>query len=341
MTKKEFLVNAILAFCLSLVSLLYAAEDTLFGIMRNNIVQRGFPFHFMESMVGQNFFSSKVLMFWALADFVFYLGVCFSIGFVVKSWFYERNKKPVIFSVILTATFFLLSNSISDACVTGFPVEFYLRCSGGNIGLDYIVLGYTFNPLFWLCISAIVVSFIYWLKSRQVIRALLLHKNIFWMIFGAWLVFFVIAVLGLIFSNDRVDGELFSYIAGAVIGFLALKKLRVFYKVDYGGRAIFFTKMGYLIMGLGIGVVLITIVFNIFYVGGWFDFTDAGFELISLPLRDFLGFKPDNNVLSARLILYGICAVNIVLVSYTVDISSLIVKKTFLFVKDQFKKTQV
>lgn len=100
------------------------------------------------------------------------------------------------------------------------------------------------------------------------------------------------------------------------------------------GIAFYHTPAAYAVAGIFVGLAALSWMFNIFYQGDWFDFTDLGFGLISLPISYLIKFEYDNDRIISRLTLYGLVVLNFFIVTYAVDLVAYLVNKVI----NSFKK---
>lgn len=314
---------------LSGLSWLFLADDTLLGSMKASLVYRGFPFHFYETSSNA---ATKFLYGWFFANVLFYCAIVGSVWYLIFLWLVEKIKYPLVTAILLGAFFLFVSVFTSSSCVTGFPIEFYVRCMGeSDISFWFTIKGWIFNFLFWTSLAAVLISVSFRLFARGWLKIFLLHQNILVSLRAAWLTILILSLLGLLGDMDNLGPGLLI----AIIGFPLLKKLKIYYQDHPGqGRLLFFSKTTYAIAGVFFGIVLLSIIFNLYYEGGWFDFTDLGFVLLSYPSILLFDFKLDNNDLIARLILYLIVSLNFFVTTYTVDLTMYILSRiTRLFKK--------
>jgi len=104
------------------------------------------------------------------------------------------------------------------------------------------------------------------------------------------------------------------------------------YKEEFNtnfSKKFFLTKVGYIVSGIAIGLILLGAIFNMAYIdeGGWIDFTDFIFVLIGYPLLKFLRFNFDNAIISSRLILYAIVFFNLLIITYLSYIIAFVLQK--------------
>ena len=123
----------------------------------------------------------------------------------------------------------------------------------------------------------------------------------------------------------------------SIAGWPALKRLSDYYRQNSEpGRKIFYSSLAYIIAGAFIGFALMSLIFNLAYAGGWFDFTDFGFYTLSLPTSLLLHLDFDNRELGSRLLLYAIEFLNFFVVVYSVDLAVYLVGKIFKSIKNIF-----
>jgi hypothetical protein len=154
-------------------------------------------------------------------------------------------------------------------------------------------------------------------------REYLIYKDFRISLIVAWIALTLFSILGMIWDMKELGVGLVVSVPLAPLVFGSVFKWKT------NGRRLFFSKVGYAVFGLCLGLVMLSAIFNLSYESGWFDFTDLGFALLSMPLSDFVHFQFDNNMFSSRLLLYGIVLVNLIIVIYSLDFIGLAVGKIY------------
>lgn len=243
-----------------------------------------------------------------------------------------KNKKwwPLVSAAIIGIFCFSVVIFKPNYCVTGFPVQFYAKCEGeGNLTPGFALFGFLVDFLFWFIISSILVAVLYKPFSSGSLKKFLIHKNIWFTIISAWITIIVISLLAAILRIKEFAG------AGAVALVLLpfLSEIHRYFKKQHEGKQIFFSKVGYVALGISFALISVSLSFNLIYQSGWFDFRDFGFLLISYPLILITHFQPDVDVFSKRIILYLLSFVNLIVITYILDIIGAIVIGTYKFLR--------
>jgi hypothetical protein len=318
--KKKIFIILCLALALTALSFLFTSDKALIGIIQENITYRGFPLHFYEiSNGGPQAFLFRLLPLAFFGDIFVYLIIVISVWYLLDLGLRKKKWYFLGAAIILGLVSFKIIAANSNSCVVGFPVEFYIVCEGESyITLSYAIYGYVFNFLYWFSISSIVITFFHKIFYLETVRLFLVHKNVWLTIMSTWVTILAVSLLG-------TFGDMKELIIGIIlaIGCLPLfAKISPFYKKKaQGGKKIFFSKLGYITFGISLGLVILSIIFNLTYVGGWFDFTDLGFALLSYPLVMFTKFEVDTDQFLSRLTLYFIVVANLLIVNYAIDFS--------------------
>ncbi len=334
---KEISLATFLAVACSGLSAFFSADGTLLGSFNNNVVYRGFPFHFYEAFYSEarhiNFLYDKFLAHWFLADFIFYLIVLISFRYLYFLGIKMRNQYILGITFLLGAISVMVNIGTNDSCVAGFPVEFYARCVPSEISTTFVVYGLCLNFIFWLSLCAVCMAVLHKLFTLPNLKQFFIYKSAWVTVISAWVTVAVLSLLGTVADMGGVLG------AGIILAVVTIPGLINFYKFRKknmdSGKRLFLSTWGYATFGIAAGVVIVSTIFNLAYEGGWFDFTDIGFALLSYPLSYFINSKFYNETLQSRLILYVIDAVNIILVIFIMDILGFILTKGANFFKDK------
>lgn len=139
------------------------------------------------------------------------------------------------------------------------------------------------------------------------------YKDVWFTFLSGWLTLAILSILGCIFDMVK------EFRLGVVLSVFSLPFLIKAYpyyrkQVIETGRQFFFSKVGYIILGISLGLVLIATIFNLAYESGWFNFTDLGFLFLSYPLALLVNFPIENEAILSRLTLYFIVFINLSLV---------------------------
>jgi len=315
-----FICIALLA---TLLSFFIKGEELLIGGMPRNTVSAGFPAHYLEfsydSPGYDNLVSQKFLLFQFLSDVIIYFIVFVCFWHVVSEWLKNHNWKPLVLAITLSFIFLITNIVSSQYCGAGFPVEFYPKCEGMGGTLGLFLYGLIFDYVFWFALSVIIMAILHELFSFAELRDFLIHKNVWLTFVSAWITVATISFLAIIFHAGR---ELAGALVIAVICIPFLSKAYEFlWKENKGkGRRFFLSEIGYVAFGVSIGLIVISTCFNLLYVGGWFDFTDFGFVLLSYPLNFFIKFQFDSDLFLNRIILYSISFANLALITLVLDV---------------------
>jgi len=165
-----------------------------------------------------------------------------------------------------------------------------------------------------------------------------LNKNTRLFFLSIWIIFTIITILNLFGDTSTEIGSYMFLID--VVGTIILI---LFYRYNFNDTKkyskMFFSKVGYCFAGLCVGWIMLSIVSNIFYTPGFFDFTDFGFRLASYPLiipvEKFTGFEYLSDSILSRIQLYLITFFNLTVIIYFVDILGWIFSK---IIKNIIKK---
>lgn len=317
---KTILILIIVALAITGISSLIKADTLLFGFMPKNTIGMGFPFHFYEvgysSGVYNNPVSHKVLLVQLLCDIFVYLLVTASFWYLIKKGLREHNWWPLGLAVAAGIAGLIMNVGASQYCGAGFPIEFYPKCIGMNATPKIIIFGLFFDVLFWVSSSALIIAGFYSLFFSKQFGKFFVHKYFWLTVISAW---GTVAIICLLSALVRL-GEFAGAVIVALVLLPFLPKIRKYFKKQKQGRKIFFSRVGYIALGVSMGLITISVSFNLLYQGGWFDFTDLGFVLLSYPLIMFTHFQPDVDIFSKRIILYLISIANLLILTYILDI---------------------
>ncbi len=164
-------------------------------------------------------------------------------------------------------------------------------------------------------------------------RKYFLYKDVFFTIVSAWITLVLFLFLVSIGDMSQVLG------GGVVLAFISIpffQQVYSFYRKNpkAEGKRLFFSKIGYIVLGVSLGLVIVSTIFNLFYEPGWFNFTDFGFLLISYPLILVTHFQYDSYDVSKRLILYLIVFSNLLVVIFVSDILGALCVKIYRSIKN-------
>ncbi|MDP3883042.1 MAG: hypothetical protein Q8Q48_03220 [Candidatus Staskawiczbacteria bacterium] len=291
--------------------------------MPRNTVGAGFPFHFYEisynDIASGNVIAQKFLITQFIGNILVYslISVCFWHLLVLG---FKKHKWHQLGLAIVAGIVSLIVNlATSDSCWAGFPIEFYSKCTGvGVMNMGIIFFGLIFDSIFWITPFIILVAVFDKYFSYSWFKGFLGYKDVWFTIISAWITLVVIFLLSIVARAVEFAG-------GAIIAVVCipfLPKMHHYFKnrSTGEGKKFFFSKMGYIALGVSIGLVFISLSFNLFYKSGWFDFTDLGFVLLSYPLNMLIKFQVDSDMLSKRIILYLISFINLAIIIFILDV---------------------
>jgi hypothetical protein len=339
MNKNKIVLIYLLALIISCCTWFFVSDQSWVGGLSLTTSTRGFPFHFYENNYSDykkiHLISQIFLPNWFVADSLIYLFVLICIFYIIYEAFKKNKWYPLIISVLLAVA--LLGSSIGsfDYCVTGFPIEFYVKCTAdGSLNSGFVWFGWIFDSIFWFSLSSCLVAGIHSVFSLEKLKKFLLYKDIWLTILSAWITFALSSLL-------LMFGELLwaVLLAGATAPFLP--KVKAYYsgrESKAEGKVLFFSKLGYVILGISLGFILISTIFNLAYDPGWFDFRDIGFMFLSYPLVSFLHFQVDSDNVVKRLLLYCIVFVNLIALIFIADIFGMMCIKVNGLLKNRSQK---
>ena len=170
------------------------------------------------------------------------------------------------------------------------------------------------------------------IKNMQFIKSFFLHKYIWLTFLSCWITLVLLSTIGSLLYMPEELGW------GMILSLICLPLLIKVYKyysrrTADKGRRFLFSKLGYIVFGIVLGLVILFVIYNFSYQPGWFDFTDLGFVLLSYPLILFTHFEPDSSNNIKRLVLYGIVFVNLVGVTVISDFVGLLLETVFKKIK--------
>ncbi len=309
------------------LSFLFNSNGTFGGNLSG---YRGFPGHFYEFNRG----STTILWSNFFSDVIYYIFFISAFLYLIKMGFKGGKWWPLIIVIVGSITFLLISLGKSSQCVAGFPIEFYVKCEGeGNIGASYILFGLLFDYVFCFSIFAILISSLFAFFDLSRFKSFLIHRDMRITFIGACITFTLFTLLQIIGSSSEKSGL---WIVGTII-FGILSLLMYFHyrkKPENEGRKLFFSKLGYTVLGINLALILISTVANLFYEPGWFDFRDFGFAILSYPLIIFIHFQPDPEIFFKRIILYLICFANLSIITFIFDLIGLSCIKIYNYTKN-------
>ncbi len=147
------------------------------------------------------------------------------------------------------------------------------------------------------------------------IKSYLIYRDIRYTFISFWIILAVVSILCVVFDMKEL-------VWGIVLAFLLTPILINYwgYRKSYQiGRKLFFTKVGYCAMGIALSLVTISLIFNLSYEPGWFNFTDFGFYVISFPLISFFHFEFNNELVFMRFLLYIAVFFNLAILIFITD----------------------
>lgn len=161
---------------------------------------------------------------------------------------------------------------------------------------------------------------------------ILVHRSLKFTFISAWITITILSLIGSVFDMAK---ELGIGIILAILSFPLLLRIYPYYhnKPKEEGKRFFFSNFGYVALGIALGLVLISIIFNLSYEPGWFDFRDIGFAIFSYPLIMFTHFQANPDIFSKRIILYSICFLNLAIIILILDIFGAIYEKVYKSIK--------
>lgn len=338
MSKKLLIIIISLSLLLTGLSWFFVADETLLGSVAGNTTTRGFPFHFFEITYlesSNTHIQSRIFLpLWFIADaliagFILFCIWCLvELGLKEKKWFY-------LIGTVFLGTFCLMVNiGGNNSCVSGFPIEFYIKCTvEDSLSIFFIIYGYTFNFLFWFSAASLVVIFLRWLIIKTSVQQYLMYKDAWKTFLSFWITLLTLSIVASLGSSGA------STEWGVVLAFILipiLPRLSVYFKKNNNlGKKFFFSKLGYVVFGIALALVVISTIFNLSYQGGWFDFTDIGFALLAYPLILFTHLTYNDGGLSERLILYSVVFFNLALLIFTIDLFGLFCSKAYVLIRGQ------
>ena len=157
------------------------------------------------------------------------------------------------------------------------------------------------------------------------IRLFFVYKDMWLSAISFWIVLLVFSILGLI---GDMENELGPSLGLALILIPVLLKMWNYRKKNVqAGKKLFLSKVGYCTFGIVIGLIILSLIFNLQYESGWADFTDFGFYIISLPLSSIIHLTFDSDQLSNRLLLYIVVFFNLSIITFLTDLLGLLVER--------------
>lgn len=342
--KNKFFIIIASSFLIASLGWFFVGGGSLIPNYSNSLENRGFPLHFYEGNYKNNngdLVQQKFLVYLFLGDILFYFFIISAVWYLFGLGFKKHQWRPLIISVVL-GLIFLYSSLSGSSCVTGFPIEFFLKCSGeSNITFAFTLFGWIFDTIFWFSLSSMLVAVLCVIYNFSYIKDFFIYKDVWFTFLGAWITLALVSVLGSI-------ADMFTELGVGILVCFALLPFLIksykYYRKNHvkGGKVFFFSVIGYIVFGIAIGWTILSIIFNLSYEGGFFDFTDFGFVLSSFPLMMFVtkftNFEFNNDRVLSRLILYLISFINLAIIIFILDCFGAFFILLYMGIKSLFKK---
>ena len=143
------------------------------------------------------------------------------------------------------------------------------------------------------------------------------YNNLYISAIAASLTLLILSTIAVVWNIKELT---YGIIIGAVLSIFVFRKKEMFNKKGGFMVRLFLTKIGYAVGGVAVGLVILATVFNVFYEGGWFNFTDFFFWIIANPLALLIRFNFNNDNILSRPFLYLIVFINLAIITYLFDL---------------------